>query len=46
MGEDHLFQDPLLRPDWTLGWGHEQITVGDHNDQDIGVWGRKLGLLD
>lgn len=41
MGEGHLFRDPLLRPDWTLGWGHEQITVGEHKDQGMGGgnWG-------
>lgn len=39
MGECHLFQDPLLRPDWTLGWGHEQITLGDHKNP--GYWGEE-----
>lgn len=43
MGEGHLFQDPLPRLDWTPGWGHERITLGDHKDP--GYWGGEgLGL--
>lgn len=41
MGEGHLFQDPLPRPGWTPGWGHEQITLGDHKDP--GYWGEGTG---
>lgn len=37
MGEGHLFQDPLSRLDWTPGWDHEQITLGDCKDP--GNWG-------
>lgn len=32
----HLFQDPLPRPDWTPGWGQEQITLGGHKDLGMG----------
>lgn len=37
MGEGHLFQDPLSGLDWTPGWDHEQITLGDCKDP--GNWG-------